>query len=335
MKRTIKYGQNPHQTAFVNVDMATKDPLALAKFKTPSGHRISAELTGMTWGTLNDLHRGVDVLNRIAAAFEVNTGEVPKIAIILQHGTTSGAAVGSTDQVIEAAIACNYRASYGSFLVTNVEMDDTVALHVRQWMPAKRPFSGIAAPVVGEKATGFFARKTKRCHLFANPALSNVGVSLLDGGYEQRSIRGAVMHQKSSHYIPEFPKKWNADLVSDMCLAWGVAAASNSTAIAIAKDGRLLANAAGEQERAAACEEAIAQARRNRKAVSLKNAAVASDGYFTFADGIDVLGRKKVKVIFATHGSTHDKEVAQHAKSFDGLIFHTVPDHVGRVFAGG
>jgi len=289
----------------------------------------------MTWTTLNDLNRGIDVLTRVAAAFEVNVGTVPKIAIILQHGTASGAAVGTTDQVIEAAIYSNYRASYGSFLVTNVEMTNSVALHVRQWMPAKRPFSGIAAPAIAEKASGFFARQTKACHFFANSALGDVGVDLLDGGLEQRSVRGAVIQQKANHYIPKFPKTWDQDLVRDMCLAWGVAAASNSTAIAIAKAGRLLANAAGEQERAAACEEAIAQVRRNRKAATLKGAAVASDGYFTFADGVDVLGRKKVKAIFSTHGSVNDKDVAKHAKSFDDLIFHTVPDHVGRVFAGG
>lgn len=335
MKRTLKYGHNPHQNAFVRVDMDTTDPLALAKFKTPTGHRISSKLSGMSWTTLNDLNRGIDVLNRIAAAFEVNVGEVPKIAILLQQGNPSGAAIGKTDQVIEAAIACNYRASYGSFLVTNVEMTNPVALHVRQWMPARRPFAGIAAPVIEEKATGFFARQTKACHFFVNPALAEVGVALLDGGIEQRSVRGAVMCQNANQYIPKFPKAWDKGLVRDMCLAWGVAAGSNSTAIAIAKNGRLLAIAAGEQERAAACEEAVAQVRRNRKGATLKGAAVASDGYFTFADGVDVLGRKNVKAIFATHGSVNDKDVAKHAKSFDELIFHTVPDHIGRVFAGG
>ncbi len=335
MKRALKYGQNPHQTAFVTLDRESSDPLALAKYKTPSGGRILTELSNMSWGTLNDLNRGADALVRVSAAFEVNLGEVPSIAIVLQHGTASGAGFGATDQVIEAAIQGNYRASYGSFVITNVDLTNTVALHVRQWMPANRPFSGVAAPLIGEKAAQFFARKTKRCHLFVNPALAQAGVDLMDPELQQRSVRGALMHQHASAYVPKFPKLWDRALVGDMCLAWGIAAASNSTAIAIAKGGRLLANAAGEQERAAACEEAIAQARRGRKSASLKGAAVASDGYFSFADGVDALGRKHVKAIFATHGSMNDKEVAAHAKSFDELIFHTVPDRVGRTFSGG
>lgn len=334
MKRKLKYGQNPQQTAFVVIDPDSRDPLALTNYRTPEGKRIAGSVAEMSWGTLNDLNRGVDVMVRIASAFEINAGEVPKIAVVLQHGTTSGAAVGQTDQVIEGAIESNYRASYGSFLVTNVDITDAVALHVRQWMPANRPFSGIAAPGIAMKTRGFFARKSKACHMFVNPALASVGTDALENVNEQRSVRGAIIQQQANQYVPKFPKSWGPGLVRDMCLAWGVAAASNSTAIAIAKSGRLLANAAGEQERAAACEEAIAQARRNRGVASLKDAAVASDGYFSFADGIDALGRKKVRAIFATHGSSNDKEVKQHAKSFSELIFHTVPDGSGRAFSG-
>lgn len=237
--------------------------------------------------------------------------------------------------MIEGAIQSNYRASYGSFLITNVEITESVALHVRQWMPASRPFSGIAAPVIDPRTADFFARKSKSCHLFVNPALAQVNAASLTHGVKSREIRGAQLRQDPFCYVPKFPKSWNRELVSDMCLAWGIAAASNSTSITIAKAGRLLANASGEQERAAACEEAIAQAQRNQKGVSLENAAVASDGYFSFADGIDALGRKKVRAIFATSGSAHDAEVTEHVKTFDGLIFHTEPDEISRSFSWG
>jgi phosphoribosylaminoimidazolecarboxamide formyltransferase/IMP cyclohydrolase len=118
-----------------------------------------------------------------------------------------------------------------------------------------------------------------------------------------------------------------------MCLAWGVCAAASSNAITIAKDGILIANAAGQQERAAACELAIQQARQTRRLAALKGAAVVSDSYFAFADGFDALARRKVAAVFATSGSVNDKEVAEHARQFD-VIFHTVPDVKGRIFAG-
>lgn len=335
MKQKLRYGQNPHQAGFVVLDEDSPDPLALGRYRTPEGEPISSEFENMSWGSLNDLNRGVDALARIAAAFEVNTGAVPKIAIVLQHGIASGAAVGPTDQVIEGAIESNYRASYGSFLITNVEITDSVALHVRQWMPANRPFSGIAAPVIAPRMRGYFARKTKACHFFANPALGEISASDLQHGTQRRSIRGALLHQDPFLYVPKFPDAWDEDLLNDMCLAWGVAAASNSAGVAISKSGRLLANASGEQERAAACEEAISQVDRNRKGATLEGAAVASDGFFSFADGIDALARKKVKAIFATHGSKNDADIAAHAKSFEDLIFYTVPDEEGRSFSWG
>lgn len=335
MEYKLRYGQNPHQAGFVTLDTDSADPLGLGHYKTPEGEPISSQVSQMSWGSLNDLNRGVETLVRVAAAFDQNTEVVPKIAIILQHGTASGAAVGSNDQVIEAAIESNYRASYGSFLITNVEITDQVALHLRQWMPASRPFSGIAAPLIVPRTRDFFARKSKACQFFVNPALAAVNQSSLQHGTRERAIRGAQLRQEPYTYVPKFPSSWDKDLVRDMCLAWGIAASSNSTSVAIAKSGRLMANASGGQERAAACEVAITQSQRNQKGISLEGAAVASDGYFSFADGIDALARKKVKAIFATHGSINDAEIAEHAKQFDTLIFHTEPDEKARSFFWG
>lgn len=334
MRRKLKYGHNPHQAAHVTLYNASKDPLALANYRTPEGKRVSTELPDVSWGTLSDLNRGVGALVNIAAAFDTNLGQVPKIAVVLQHGIPSGAAFGADDLVIKHAIECNYRASFGAFIATNVEITDEVALGIRQWMPANRPLSGFAAPVIVERTRGFFSRATKGCPMFVNPALSNLSMSSMPSEPEEKSIRGAMLHQEPNAFVPKFPKAWDRDLVQDMCLAWGIAATSNSGAISIAKSGRLIANSAAEQERAAACEEAVLQAQRNGNGVDIEGAAVASDGYFSFSDGIDILGRKKVKAIFATHGSRSDKDIKKHVKNFKDLIFYTVPDATGRVFSG-
>lgn len=334
MKHALKYGENPQQAAHVEFDRDAKDPLALGYFKTADGKSIRSSLNDIGWVNLTDLDRGIDALARVAGAFEVNTGSVPKIAIVLQHGNASGAAFGHDDQVINHAIHCNYRASYGAMLVTNVEITNDVALHLRHWMPAKRPFSGIAAPAIEPVGASFFTRKKGTCHLMVNKALASIGVRDLKAASAMRSIRGATLHQEPNTYVPKLPKKWSTELIADMCLAWGIAMASDSNAVAIAKNGRLVANAAGGQNRAAVCESAVLQAKRNGTAGNLKGAAVASDGYFAFADGIDGLARKKVKAIFATNGSINDKEVAEHAASFKDLIFYTVSTKVGRGFAG-
>lgn len=329
----LHHGENPHQTACIALDDSASDPLAVGCFTTEKGEPLATALDSMSWITLSNLSRGVDALVRVAAAFEANTTKVPLIAILLQHGNACGAAFGHTEDVLHHAIESNYRGSFASFLVTNVPLTQQVSLCLRQWMPARRPFAGIVAPKIDPKTAGFFARKTGTCHLFANPALGSVGVKSMPAGEKASVIRGATLSQSHNAYVPTFPAEWDRRLVEDMCLAWGICASSTSNSITIVNNRKLVANAVGQPCRTGACELALLQATQAGHAASLKGAAVSSDGFFAFADGIDMLARKKVRAIFATHGSMHDREVAEHAKQFD-IILHTVPDREARVFAG-
>lgn len=333
MKVELKYGENPHQEATLAVDAKSGDPLAIGRFSSAAGEPPGEFLKSMGWVNLTDLDRGLDALTRIAAAFEANLGRVPCIALLVEHGNVGGAASGTTDQVLMRAIESNYRAAFGSFLITNVAITKLVALAVREAMVARRPFAGIAAPAIDPAGGRFFLRKKGKCHLLTNPALATIGLASLQGAPQSRSIRGATLTQAPFAYIPRFPKTWDKSLIEDMCLAWGVCAASSSNSVTIAKDQLILANAVGQQERAVACELAVDQARRAKRLPLLKGAAAVIDSYFAFADGLDLLARRKVAAIFATSGSMHDSEIAQHAKDFD-MIFHTVPDAKARSFAG-
>ena len=127
VEQTLKYGENPQQQATVRLDEASSDPLALANFKTPDGASIASCLDQMSWVNLKDLSRGLDAITRVAAAYETNTGAVPQIAVLVEHANPCGASAGKSDQVIGLAIESNYRASFGSFLVTNVALTEPVA----------------------------------------------------------------------------------------------------------------------------------------------------------------------------------------------------------------
>lgn len=180
MKYSLKYGENPHQEGFVIIDEKSDDPLAIHQFRTAAGKPVSTHLESMSWICLTDLGRGIDALARVAAAYEMNVGTVPQIAILVQHGNACGAACGPTDDVLHHAIDGNYRASFGSFLVTTAPLTKEAALRLRQWMPAHRPFSGIAAPMIEAMGAEFFARKTGTCHILVNPALAAVGIKSLE-----------------------------------------------------------------------------------------------------------------------------------------------------------
>lgn len=334
MTHALKYGENPQQTGSVSIDKDSPDPLALFRFTTPAGEPVTRQLGAMSWVNLKDLSRGLEAITRIAAAYEANLGHVPQIAVLIDHGNACGAACGTTDNVINLAIHANYRAAMGSFLVTNVPMTEPTAFKLRQWLPANRPLSGIAAPMIDPNGAVYFERRSRSCHMLANPALAELGRDMLDQTPTSHTIRGATLTQSPNLHVPQFPGSWPKALIADMCLAWGVCASSASNGIAIAKNATLIANAVGQQDRVAACELAILQVRQSKRTAELKGAAVVSDSFFPFADGLDYLARRKVGAIFATSGSVNDKEVAEHAAQFPDLIFWTVPDKQGRMFAG-
>jgi len=332
-RQTLRYGENPQQQAWIKHDAESSDPLGLAAFTDPAGNSVLSGARDVSWSNIKELDAGLEAITRVAAAFEVNLGEVPKIAILVTHCSPFAAAVGKSDQVINRAIQSNFAATFGTFLITNVELSEPVAYKVRQWMGPERPFEGIAAPAIDREAVSYFARKKGKCHLWANSSLASLGVDSLQREAISHTVRGAVLWQEPNPFVPVFPADWDDQLRRDMCLAWGVCAASPSNCITIANDGLLVANASGQPERAAAAQLAVLQARNGRRTKLLEGAAVVSDSYFSFADGLDHLARRKVKAIFATSGSLHDAEIRAHAAKFD-IIFHTVPDTEGRIFFG-
>ncbi|CFX01082.1 putative IMP cyclohydrolase [Candidatus Filomicrobium marinum] len=332
-RQALKYGENPQQQAWIASDDGSQDLLAIGKFTDPHGQPAFTGARDMSWSSIRDLDAGIEAITRIAAAFDVNVGSVPTIAVLVTHSCPFSAAVGSSDQVINKAIQSNFRAAFGSFLVTNVALSEPVAYKVRQWMGPDRPFEGIAAPSVDPDVIPYFVRKKGKTHLLANPALASLHRDNVQLEPVSRTVRGATLSQEPNPFVPKFPEDWDDQLKRDMCLAWGICAASASNCITIANEGLLVANASGQPERAAASDLAIIQARAAKRSNMLKGAAVVSDSYFSFADALDQLARRKVKAIFATSGSLHDEEVKAHVAQFD-VMFHTVPDADGRIFFG-
>jgi len=333
MTEALKYGENPQQAGAIEIDRQSVDMLAIGRFTTPDGSPIDARLSTMGWVNLKDLTRGLDAITRAAAAYEVNLGSVPEIAILVEHGNPCGAAAGRGENALQLAIDSGFRASFGSFMVTNIALDDLTSFHLRQWMVADRPFAGIAAPLISPKAETYFQRKKGHCALLANPALGTLGVASINTAPTVHTIRGATISTPANTFVPRFPTHWDDALKADMCLAWGICAASASNAITLVKDQILVANACGQQERAVAAELAVLQAKRAGRAAQIRGAAAVGDSFFAFADALDVLARRHVKAIFATHGSVNDAEVAEHARAM-GVELFTVPDRDGRIFSG-
>ena len=97
--------------------------------------------------------------------------------------------------------------------------------------------------------------------------------------------------------------------ISDLRLAWLIAKHTKSNAISVCKDGMLIGNGAGQMSRVMSCRIATWLAKENRHADKLPGSVAASDAFFPFPDGPNLLMDAGVTAIIQPGGSKRDAEV--------------------------
>lgn len=334
-RRTIMcaYGENRWQdeAAFFSVDQS--DPLAIDKFE---------KISGMDPGFVNltDLDRALQTMTHIAAAFSVNRNVAPFVAVGCKHGNCCGAGIGlSPAQSIKSMIMGDPLSLFGGFVMTNFFIHASEAELLRDYQ-GKRVLDGVAAPDFSDEALGKLYRASERCRLFKNPALGSLTVDSLSTVPVFKSVRGGFVRQPNYTFVlnlndSALTRNMSSLLAlnrqDDMLLAWAVGSTSNSNTITLAKNGMIIGNATGQQDRVGACELAIAKARRGGH--DLNDAVAYSDSFFPFTDGPQKLHEAGVTAIFASSGSVNDEKVRDFCREHDMTLW-TMPDAHCRGFFG-
>ncbi|HET9074987.1 MAG TPA: hypothetical protein VFN48_10440 [Solirubrobacteraceae bacterium] len=327
------YGENAWQAPARLVHDAGEDPLALGRF---------AQIEGATpsYNNLAELDRQLQTITHIAAAFDVAGGSVPAIAIGTKHGNPCGAGVDADPRTaVQRMLTGDLRAIFGGCVMTTVEVDEGVAetlLHHAN--EGRRLLDTIAAPAFSEAAIDMLARKGGKCRILANPALGELGRDSLDGAPRRRPVRGGVLEQPNYTFVLDLedPEMWSHGELSeeqsaDLRLAWAVGATSNSNTITLVRDGRLIGNGVGQQDRVSGCALAVMRAR--DAGHDTAGAVAYSDSFFPFPDGPKVLIDAGIAAIFSTSGSVRDDAVRE-TMIAAGLAVRQLPDRSARGFFG-
>jgi phosphoribosylaminoimidazolecarboxamide formyltransferase/IMP cyclohydrolase len=111
--------------------------------------------------------------------------------------------------------------------------------------------------------------------------------------------------------------------ISDLRLAWLIAKHTKSNAISVCKDGMLIGNGAGQMSRVMSCRIATWLAQENRHADKLPGAAAASDAFFPFSDGPNLLIDAGVTALIQPGGSKRDEEVIAACDARDVAMIFT------------
>ncbi len=330
-----KYGENAYQTPARVYTNGTTDPLSVDKFTLVAGSAPS-------YNNYCDLDRMLMTATHVAAAFDANYGKVPLVALAVKHGNTCGASVGeNAEEVLQKMIMGDPRAIFGGLVMTNFPIDEKLAEVLLSYnMPegARRILDGIIAPSFDPSAIEVLKRKGDKCRFLANQGLANMNKDSLDMATRFRYMRGGFLTQPNYTFVPDFK---SADLVKngtatelqerDMLLAKAICDTSNSNTISLVKNGQLIGNGVGQQDRVGACTLALMRAK--GAGHDTTGAVASSDSFFPFPDAPETLMSGGVKAILSTSGSVNDPKAVE-ACAKQNVPLYLIPDTKARGFFG-
>ncbi len=292
--RDLRYGENPHQRA------------AWYARPTVEGTEGFGDVTLVQGPDLSF----TNLLDLDAAARLVLEFDEPAAAVI-KHASPCGVAMGESlaDAYVRARDADSVSA-FGGIVGLNRPVDVTTA----EALVSTR-LDAVIAPSVDEAARPLLARKT-------NMRVITASLDIAGGGaIEWRSILGALLGQERDR-VDEARQPWTPDRLPDgfevvttrqptpeewiaLRFAWRVCAHVKSNAVIFTSADRTIAIGAGQTSRVDAVRVALMKV----GASALKDSVAASDAFFPFRDGLDVVASAGATAVVQPGGSVRDQEV--------------------------
>ena len=287
MVQDLRYGENPHQSAaFYRRDDYAGSEHSLAHAKQHQGKELSYN----------------NYLDLDAAWTAVREFDGPA-CVIVKHLTPCG--VCQDDDLVAAyqrAHACDPVSAYGGVMAFNRPVTSDVVVAI---FDNKQFVEAIVAPeFAGDALDMYSAKKNARL-------LSTGGVNPAGGEVEYRAVEGGLLCQDSDA-VAEDPAAFTvptkrqptAEEMEELLFAWKACKSVKSNAIAITKDHATVGVGGGQPNRVNSARIAVEQA-----GEAAKGAVAASDAFFPFRDGFDVLAEAGVTAVIEPGGSIRDEEV--------------------------
>ena len=289
----MRYGENPHQQAsfYRNADPALG---ALSTGVQLQGKELS--------------------YNNIAdadAAWECVKSFTTTACVIVKHANPCGVAVGATAlDAYSKAFQTDPTSAFGGIIAFNCSVDGAAAQIV-----AKQFVEVLMAPAFTQEALDVF--KAKANVRLLRIALPEKRADILNAGrnsLEFKCVSGGLLVQESDNHILHLSDlkvvttvQPTAEQLQDLLFAWTVAKYVKSNAIVFCKGGMTMGVGAGQMSRLDSAR--IASIKAGHANLSLAGTAVASDAFFPFRDGLDVVVDAGAACIIQPGGSMRDDEV--------------------------
>jgi phosphoribosylaminoimidazolecarboxamide formyltransferase / IMP cyclohydrolase len=297
----LRYGENPHQAAALYVDR-----------DAPAGLAQAEQLHGREMSYNN--YVDADAAWRAAHDFDA-----PCVAVV-KHANPCGIAVGADiAQAHRKAHACDPVSAFGGVIATNRAVTAELAGQIAEIFTEV-----VVAPSYDQDALPALQAK-KNLRLLVAPAWAPSPV-------EWKQVSGGVLVQTADRLeaAGDDPAAWtlatgeaaDESTLADLAFAWRAIRAVKSNAILLASGGATVGVGMGQVNRVDAATLAV-----QRAADRAKGSVAASDAYFPFPDGLQVLAEAGVRAVVQPGGSVRDNLVIEAAKEAGITMYLTGARH--------
>ena len=289
----LRYGENPHQQAALYRDL----------YPAPGSLVTARQLQGkeLSYNNIADAD----------AAWECVKGFDAPACVIVKHANPCGVAVGEgCADAYSKAFKTDPTSAFGGIIAFNREVDgDAAALVAKQFVEV------LIAPAFTPEALATFAAKPNARLL--QIALAPGGATDWDNGRNAQDVKrigsGLLIQTADNRIVGRNELKVvtarqpTAVQLDDLLFAWKVAKYVKSNAIVYCTGGMTLGVGAGQMSRLDSAR--IARIKADSVGLSLQDCAVASDAFFPFRDGLDVVCDAGAACVIQPGGSVRDDEV--------------------------
>ncbi|HET7042674.1 MAG TPA: bifunctional phosphoribosylaminoimidazolecarboxamide formyltransferase/IMP cyclohydrolase [Gemmatimonadales bacterium] len=286
--QALRYGENPAQRAALYV---SDEPRGMADLAQRQGKELS----------FNNL------LDIDAATMAVAAWPTMPACVIIKHTTPCGLAVGGTAlEAYRKALATDPKSAFGGVVGFNTVVDAETAKAI-----AEHFIEVVVAPRVQPEALAVLAAKK-------NLRVVELPVGQETAGLDFKTVRGGFLVQDRFRFDPS-EAEWKVVTRRqptdqerfDLAFAWAAVATVKSNAILIARDGQALGIGAGQMSRVDSSFLAVHKAKDAGHDVT--GAALASDAFFPFPDGVEEAAAAGIRAIIQPGGSVNDAKVIEAA----------------------
>ena len=295
----LRYGENPHQTAAFYRDLHPS-PGSLVTAKQLQGKELS-------YNNIADADAAWECVKQWDAAHT-------PACVIVKHANPCGVALGQDAQdAYSKAFATDPTSAFGGIIALNCVVDKAAAEHIVQQF-----VEVLMAPGFTPEALEVFKPKANvRILQISLDGIDRNGATPFARGQNMVDIKrigsGLLMQTADNHELALADLKVVTTLqptpqqLQDLLFAWKVAQFVKSNAIVFCKDGQTRGVGAGQMSRLDSAR--IASIKAEHAQLSLQGTAVASDAFFPFRDGLDVVIDHGATCVIQPGGSMRDQEV--------------------------